>query len=264
MKKRILTGLIVLLLFSVIAVPVYAAENTLAVQNDIFQYLTQELEIPMSAACGIMANIEQESGFDPSALGDNGTSFGLCQWHNVRFVALRSYCQGKGMDYRSVEGQLSFLGYELAYSYIGLYNTLQALADTPQSAYLAGYLWCTDFERPADMERKAVARGNLAKGKYWSRYSALDFSQQVEEDVLTFDELWANLQREVTIPQPPEKEPERFRQQAKINIRYYTPSHLPPTYVPDPAAAFACAILFMPLVWQEKRGIWVEMEESYD
>ena len=44
-----------------------------------------------AAICGILANIEHESGFSTTALGDGGTSYGLCQWHNSRWDNLNNF-----------------------------------------------------------------------------------------------------------------------------------------------------------------------------
>ncbi len=41
-----------------------------------------------------------------------GTSYGLCQWHDGRFDALQSFCLLQGYDYWSLEGQLNYLAYE--------------------------------------------------------------------------------------------------------------------------------------------------------
>ena len=61
----------------------------------------------------IMGNIQGESGFNLGALGDNGTSYGLCQWHNDRWTALKDFCSANGFSSDSLQGQLEFLWYEL-------------------------------------------------------------------------------------------------------------------------------------------------------
>lgn len=228
-----------------------AAEDTLVTERQIFEYLTGELELPTAAACGVLANIEQESGFNAGALGDNGTSYGLCQWHDSRYLTLRSYCLGSGLDHRTVSGQLEYLAYELENNYPALLAALRSLANTQQSAYLAGYIWCVEFERPADQESKAVLRGNLAKGKYWSRYSTMDFAQQVEEMAPIEDVIAVARQSEVTIPQPPEEEETVvYRSKGLPDLvlpGYGSWSAAPQEQKLDLAAALAPSILFMPL-----------------
>ena len=148
MAQRNIARLLVLLLTAaLLAAPVSAnAGQRLAVERQVYEYLTGELKLSTAAACGVLANIEHESAFQPTIFGDQGTSFGLCQWHNERFTALRGFCASLGLDYRSVEGQLAYLKYELGTNYTTLLLTLQSIDNPPDGAYRAGYLWCVHFE----------------------------------------------------------------------------------------------------------------------
>lgn len=94
-----------------------------------------------NAVAAIMVNINAESGFRTTALGDNGTSYGLCQWHNGRYSNLKSYC---GSEYSTVKCQLSFLIHELQGSYKGVYNYLL----TNNSAWSMAEYYCLHFEVP--------------------------------------------------------------------------------------------------------------------
>lgn len=51
----------------------------------IYEFLVSNMGLTSAAACGVIANIQYESGFSPTKLGDHGTSYGICQWHNGRF-----------------------------------------------------------------------------------------------------------------------------------------------------------------------------------
>ena len=64
-------------------------------------------------ASGIAGNLYTESKYDPQALGDNGTSFGLAQWHKSRWDALKSWCNERNLDINSFEVQLRFIDWEL-------------------------------------------------------------------------------------------------------------------------------------------------------
>ena len=44
--------------------------------------------VPAHVAAGIADNVARESGFDPTQIGDGGTSAGLYQMHNERFTRL--------------------------------------------------------------------------------------------------------------------------------------------------------------------------------
>ena len=216
------------------------AQN-LAVERQVYSYLIQELGLPSASACGVLANIEHESAFNVNAVGDQGTSYGLCQWHAGRYSALKTYCLGKGLDYQTVEGQLAYLKYELQTNYADLFAVLRVLEDSPSGAYRAAYLWCVEFERPSDMENKAVSRGTLARGKYWNRYNSVIMLQEEEEDSITQEEA-------VKIVQQMEVERYKQKKEVTVNIRPFIPWHRPRKQWHDSAATgFAVAVLFMPL-----------------
>ena len=59
-------------------------------------YLSREMKLNLAAVCGILANIEYESDFSPTVWGDDGTSYGLCQWHESRFRSLFLFCHENG------------------------------------------------------------------------------------------------------------------------------------------------------------------------
>ena len=244
-QKNFIRLLALLLALAARAAPVSAdAGARMAVEREIFDFLTNEMVLSDAAACGVLANIEHESAFQPTIIGDKGTSYGLCQWHNDRFTALRGYCTALGLDYRTVEGQMAYLKYELGNKYTSLLLTLQAIDNTPDGAYKAAYLWCIQFERPSNAQVKAVQRGELARGKYWPRYNTYQPivmvlpEPEAQEPAPEF--LLEQLkQNPVTIPLPPAEEvPEesgtvryfKFQKPEKID---YQPWHLPPSLLAE-------------------------------
>ena len=144
-------------------------------ESAIFYFLTEHMGMPASSACGVIANIEHESNFNPNALGDGGTSYGICQWHNPsRWDQLIAFCNDNGYDWETMDGQLYYLEYEITQggeAYTGIYSVLMAQTDTSQGAYQAGYEWCVRFERPEDAESKAVNRGYSAQNNWYPRYA---------------------------------------------------------------------------------------------
>ena len=64
-------------------------------------------------ASGIAGNIYVESKYDPKAIGDNGTSFGLAQWHKSRWESLKKWSNERGLDVNKFETQLKFIDWEL-------------------------------------------------------------------------------------------------------------------------------------------------------
>ena len=91
----------------------------LKVAQDMCGYLTTPAAnlhltpIPVNSAIAACGNAAQESGFDPTVLGDGGVSYGLFQWQGSRLVNLRNWCQVNGLDSASVLGQCMFFLYEL-------------------------------------------------------------------------------------------------------------------------------------------------------
>lgn len=152
------------------AKPDYPSAANGSAEQRIFRYLTIDMGLPASSACGILANIEHESGFDPNNVGDNGTSYGICQWHKERRAALKTYCQQNQLNCQTLEGQLAYLRYELETAYPVLLSELKAMENTAQGAYNAAYAWCVRFERPSNPNRKAQIRGAAAQNTYWPKY----------------------------------------------------------------------------------------------
>jgi len=155
---------------------VFAASN----EQTIYDYLTKTMGFNTAIACGVLANIEKESGFDPTNSymeSDGYISYGICQWHKGRYDNLKSYCSKNGYSYSSLTGQLHFMEYELINSpgdTGSIYKYLTSINDDEHNnadgAYDAGYHWCYDNERPANKKASAEIRGKLAKDKYWSKY----------------------------------------------------------------------------------------------
>ena len=175
--KEVLKKCIALLVAAVCLVSVVciASPESQAANNyekDIFYFLKNEMGMNDAAACGIVANIEKESGFDPYLYGDSGTSYGICQWHAGRFDSLRSFCADNGYDYRTVTGQLYFLKHELETLLPNTLKDIKSVENTEEGAYYAGYSFCYNFERPSNREYKSEQRGELAK-KYWEKYGVL-------------------------------------------------------------------------------------------
>lgn len=141
-------------------------------EDEVYAYLTGVLGFNKAVACGIMANIQYESSFQSEVYGDNGTSYGLCQWHASRLTSLKSFCSQYGYDYRSVSGQLRYMDYELKNAYSNVKSKMNSISNTANGAYEAAYLWCIYYEVPANKESKAVTRGNLARNTYWPSYAS--------------------------------------------------------------------------------------------
>lgn len=100
----------------------------------------------------LMVNAKAESSFNPAIDGDNGTSFGLFQWHDTRKSNLINMFPN---NYSSVDAQISFLKYELENGYYQLYDSLLVGSETGEKL---AYNFCVQFERPAGGSATCQAR----------------------------------------------------------------------------------------------------------
>lgn len=168
--------LLVVMCLLVATVPAVRAEQV-SNEEQIYNCLTQNMGLNAAVASGILANIQRESSFDPVAecIDTNDLiSFGLCQWNGPRFTALKNYCEEKELDYRSIDGQMRYLQYELETSERYAFSKVKDLPETADGAYMAAYNWARYFERCAHYNSSGAdmyeVRGNLAIRTYWPRY----------------------------------------------------------------------------------------------
>ncbi|KJC35651.1 hypothetical protein UP09_30985 [Bradyrhizobium sp. LTSP885] len=105
-------------------------------------------------AAGIVGNLVHESGLDPAASGDNGTSGGLAQFHNERLKALQAFAAERGKPATDFQTQLEFVDHELHTTEGRTLAKLQA-AKTPEDA--AGAF--IDYERPMGWTQENPAGG---------------------------------------------------------------------------------------------------------
>ena len=94
----------------------------------------------------------------------DSAGYGLCQWTaGDRKRNLFDYVKGKGKSIADEECQFQFSAREMRSSYTYVWNMLTGRAT---SAYDAGSALCKFYEIPADTEKKAQYRGNLAEQIY--------------------------------------------------------------------------------------------------
>ena len=120
-------------------------------QQQIASYLSSK-GLSSQHVAGIMANIKHESNFNPTAIGDNGTSGGLFQHHGPRFQAM---VNAAGSNWKTNwKGQIDFALSEPAGRQ---YASMKFR--TPQEASK----WFTiNFEIPANKVAKANDRSRDA------------------------------------------------------------------------------------------------------
>jgi hypothetical protein len=110
-----------------------------------FFYARFGLAIP---AVGILAQFNQESSLDPTAVGDKGTAFGLGQWHGDRCQAMANGIEIDPRTNKNLIDQCRAAWWELLSPERAAFEIIMAAAD-PYDAGLAGCMWM----RPAADER---------------------------------------------------------------------------------------------------------------
>jgi Phage tail lysozyme len=118
---------------------------------------------------GIMMNGHDESGFNPTALGDNGNAFGILQWNGPRMRALKEFAASQGGDAADPAIQARFTLYELNGPEKAAYDRLQATTTAGE----AGAAFVNHYERPAETHRARREAAYLGgKGSYASNDAA--------------------------------------------------------------------------------------------
>ena len=152
-----------------------------SVESECFTFFTGTMGLNTAAACGILANIAAESEFKETALGDSGTSYGLVQWHNERFTSLKEFAKTNGLNYATAGCQLLYLRRELEIKYPKVLAALKSVTNDSKGAYNAAYIWCTQFEIPANKEMVGDVRGTAASTTYWTKYGIADIPTEVNK-----------------------------------------------------------------------------------
>lgn len=133
--------------------------------QEVYNYLVANKGLSKSHALGILANIQAESGFNASAIGDNGTSGGLFQHHASRFSALKTHSGGEWTNWQKQ------VDYALSEGATKKYVAKQFA--TPEDASM---WWTTEWERPADRHEKAKQRvNNINKFTHFTEYEATPY-----------------------------------------------------------------------------------------
>ena len=122
------------------------------VVNTIYKTFTG-LGLTPEAACGIIGNIYQESGFKPTAENPKSGAWGLCQWLYDRLDNLKKYAKEKGKPASDVAIQCEWAWEEAKGKDVTTRNRLNDYCGGPE-----GFAKLTDVKKAVEIWRKAFER----------------------------------------------------------------------------------------------------------
>lgn len=137
-------------------------ENATGERSKYIQKKLISMEFTASAAAGVVGNLVQESGLRTDAIGDNGTSGGLAQWHNERLDALKRFAVARGKEWTDLDTQIEFLAEEMRTSYADTYAKMQS-AELPE---IAGQIMTDEYEIPDPASANYSQRRANARAAY--------------------------------------------------------------------------------------------------
>lgn len=139
-----------------------ADENATGERSKYIQQKLMSMGFTASAAAGVVGNLVQESGLRTDAIGDNGTSGGLAQWHNERLDALKRFAAARGKKWTDLDTQIEFLAEEMRTSYADTYAKMQN-AELPE---IAGQIMTDEYEIPDPASANYAQRQANARAAY--------------------------------------------------------------------------------------------------
>ena len=116
------------------------------------------------AACAIMGNMKQESGFSPTVVNSIGAT-GLCQWYQGRCTKMKNYKSGN--KWNTIAHQIEYLMHELQTSYKE--KVYKVLTNESKSLYDMTYAFLRWFEIPGNYDTEIKRRYSNAQ-TFDSRY----------------------------------------------------------------------------------------------
>ena len=139
-----------------------ADENATGERSKYIQQKLMSMGFTASAAAGVVGNLVQESGLRTDAIGDNGTSGGLAQWHNERLDALKRFAAARGKKWTDLDTQIEFLAEEMRTSFADTYAKMQS-AELPE---IAGQIMTDEYEKPDSASANYAQRQANARAAY--------------------------------------------------------------------------------------------------
>lgn len=141
-----------------------------ACDAQVWNYLRRQ-GLTAEATAGIMGNMMQESGIDPTLLQNgHGPAAGICQWENYttkssRWKNLEQFAASRGKPWTDLQSQLDFMLMEM--SAMPKLKDFRNLTDIRE----ATALFLRVFERAADQSEYAVSTRNEYSIQIYNKFA---------------------------------------------------------------------------------------------
>jgi murein DD-endopeptidase MepM/ murein hydrolase activator NlpD len=133
----------------------------------VIDYFTSKGLEPHQAA-GIAANFQAESGFNPSAIGDNGKSHGIAQWRDSRWESLQNFAKQKNKRWDDFNLQLDFAWQEMNDKYSDMLSDLKSAKTSDEATKVV----MLQYEIPSDRSSSNIQKRQEIANSYYNTASS--------------------------------------------------------------------------------------------
>ena len=159
--------------------PLPPGDTTLESENQVVNTIYKTFiskGLTPEATCGIIGNIFQESGFNPTAQNPKSGAWGLCQWLHDRLTNLKKFAASLGKDASDVEAQCLWAWEEANGKDSTTKSRLNDACGGPE-----GFAKLTDVKKAVDIWRKCFERCGENEAMDARRYdAAMKYYNQVK------------------------------------------------------------------------------------
>jgi hypothetical protein len=151
--------------------------------QEIFEFYLRRGYQPHQAAA-IVGSLQQESQFNPQAVGDEGTAFGMGQWRGPRFQNLQKLAKTRGTSWTDPETQLIFLDWEVRGGGDHAGKKILASRDLNEALSAAYDFWRPAASREVEMHRRGRFAAPLLEEQRFVPKPVLPYQSPRHPDVM--------------------------------------------------------------------------------
>lgn len=150
-----------------------------AKNRELYNARLRELGVPEHVIAGNEWNVQDESGWKSSAVGDNGAAFGYNQWNGPRKDELFAFAKERGADPADPRLQADNWHREMTGAYKSTYDRAVAAGNANGAAVAI----LNGFERPAEVHR--TRREADYSGRVWQPSGPVQAQPQARPQMMS-------------------------------------------------------------------------------